>query len=530
MKIKRLACGILAAAVWTGSLIPAFAANDFNDLQSDHWAYASVQELVADGTVKGYEDGGFHPDGTVTRAEFVKMIGKGATVRTEPYSDVDSSHWGYDYIMASGLKTEGNTFLPDQPIKRGEVLELIWSRNGSVQNVSAPSAITKQCTTPAAAAWGYTYGIMIGDDGFNLRLDDPLTRAEAAALIVRGRNYASATPRNFSDTVSDELLRCVLKGSTLFVEKDVTDLSQKITNGELAMAAIRLMYGEDDPAITTYPKKASKCKYGKQWAVIASDYLGVTDYSEEMVNKPATLSHAVAALTMTAVGKAKDEHAVKSDANGYAGVAADGKLKLSLSVAKGSGIEFNADGSLDAGREVTLKDAGIILAQLDSVIGLKRSYKNTIAADEEIQKDLTKYPTNFSEYPVILKNVPTSVYEAPSTEQGYTAEYKMAREFYMAFSDSLSFLGQSVSKNGYKITFTYYPSLVRANSDGYYTLRVYMSVAGSLGNATFKDIFGSQFTGTDAAAHEGFLEVKTATPLNSLTYPPENWIVTQVIL
>ncbi len=41
------------------------------------------------------------------------------------------------------------------------------------------------------------YGIMTGDPDGNLRLDDTITRAEAAKMIVTAQNYASASTRTF---------------------------------------------------------------------------------------------------------------------------------------------------------------------------------------------------------------------------------------------------------------------------------------------------------------------------------------------
>ena len=52
------------------SAVTAFAAS-FNDINEEHWAYASVDQLVNEGTINGYDDGSFRPNGTVTRAEYI---------------------------------------------------------------------------------------------------------------------------------------------------------------------------------------------------------------------------------------------------------------------------------------------------------------------------------------------------------------------------------------------------------------------------------------------------------------------------
>ena len=68
-----------------------FAAAEFPDLASGHWAYSAVRRLVDEGTIGGLPDGTFAPDSSVSRAEFVKMIGKTDKVTTDRYTDVNPS-------------------------------------------------------------------------------------------------------------------------------------------------------------------------------------------------------------------------------------------------------------------------------------------------------------------------------------------------------------------------------------------------------------------------------------------------------
>ncbi|MGN1059960.1 MAG: S-layer homology domain-containing protein, partial [Clostridia bacterium] len=185
----------------------------FSDLAEAHWAYNDIQTLVTDGTVSGYEDGSFRPGGTVTRAEFVKMLGAGPVRRAQDYSDVSSEHWAYDYVMNAGFPEDGsNLFSPNQAITRGLVAELLWNRGGKATDAFAPAIITSQyAKQPQAAAWVYATGLMHGDDGVNLRLDDTLSRAEAAALIIRSRS-AGSVRKLFADSVSPEILKNVYDG------------------------------------------------------------------------------------------------------------------------------------------------------------------------------------------------------------------------------------------------------------------------------------------------------------------------------
>lgn len=181
--MKKIFSAITAAALVLGA--SAYAA-DFSDLPETHWAYSAVSALVKDGTVNGDESGHFNPDAQVTRAEMVKMVGKGTA--TAAYADVDASHWGYDYITTSGVAPDADgNFRPSEPMTRGDVVELLWQRAGSPTGASAPDSVKSQHKNPEAAAWGYESGVMRGYEDGSMMYESGISRAEAAAVIVRSR-------------------------------------------------------------------------------------------------------------------------------------------------------------------------------------------------------------------------------------------------------------------------------------------------------------------------------------------------------
>lgn len=126
----------------------------FNDVSTDRWSYQSIQVLVANGAVSGYEDGNFYPERNVTRAEFVKIISnafdliveeqedKETTESTENtdteeesvvemFSDVAPDSWYFKAVNAAkenGLITGGNNncFNPDALITREEMTTILY--------------------------------------------------------------------------------------------------------------------------------------------------------------------------------------------------------------------------------------------------------------------------------------------------------------------------------------------------------------------------------------------------------------------
>ncbi|MCX7714367.1 MAG: S-layer homology domain-containing protein [Clostridia bacterium] len=201
--MKRITALVVCGFLSVSSLAVFADTASFPDLPPEHWAYGVVMELVNDGTVQGKGDGSFDPTAMVTRAEFVKMVGKGGGFAT--YTDVSPDHWGYDYIVSSGvLPDENGAFRPSEPMTREDATEILWQRAGEPMGLAIFEDMTAQTDNPDAAAWAYTYGIMKGDDTGDLRFKDSISRAEAAAIISRARKIIRASQNGFMNGVFEQ--------------------------------------------------------------------------------------------------------------------------------------------------------------------------------------------------------------------------------------------------------------------------------------------------------------------------------------
>ncbi len=67
---------VLAMAMALGVTASAYAANPFSDVPAGHWAYDSVNKLVAEGVVDGYPDGTYGGDKLMTRYEMAQIVAK----------------------------------------------------------------------------------------------------------------------------------------------------------------------------------------------------------------------------------------------------------------------------------------------------------------------------------------------------------------------------------------------------------------------------------------------------------------------
>ena len=107
-------------------------ANSFSDVDASKWYNTEVSSMANGGYIKGYPDGTFGGEKPITRAEFVAILMRffPESNATCNFSDVSASHWAYRYIAAAtsyGWVTgyPDGSFKPDQPITRAEAVAVI---------------------------------------------------------------------------------------------------------------------------------------------------------------------------------------------------------------------------------------------------------------------------------------------------------------------------------------------------------------------------------------------------------------------
>ena len=483
--MKRLLALVLMISIIA---VPVLAASQFADLADSHWGYKNVEKLVKDGT--------FRPDNTVTRAEFVKMMGMGTERKAEDYSDVAKDHWGYDYIMTSGYETEGTEFIPDKAITRGEAITLLWKRMGSTKGLLAPSAVTAQNPKNTdAVAWAYNFKIMMGDDGLNLRLSDSISRVEAAALFDDGREYS----------------------------KDA-----KITNGELARAMVRFASYEYNLSYALFSDEPSfEGEFGKDVTILANNCLGKEFATEEFADKNATVEDALCAFTYALIKKSNSNLSLGNANNYYKDVTLpSGSIKNAyLTFAYENGVHLNADGTIGSSKEVTHKDLASMFILLDSVCGTQTAYSTVKNADGTAKKYDVKlnlnpatYPANAKDYVCIMDGVDNAVYEKPigkkpEAKATFTM-FSFSREFAEMFSTKVGSLAEHIkSAYGVDAELIMYPNLVWDNGSGF-TLRMKCVINGVPNDNTpvesvFEGTFVTPVTGNMYKGMTFFVELNT---------------------
>ncbi len=114
------------AEYWSGS-------NDFSDVSAGSWYNNAVSTMANAGVINGYDDGTFRPDAPITRAEFaamaVRFYGEVGDYDTDSFNDI-SGTWARNYInrayelgLVGGYDDGG--FHPNANITRAEAIKII---------------------------------------------------------------------------------------------------------------------------------------------------------------------------------------------------------------------------------------------------------------------------------------------------------------------------------------------------------------------------------------------------------------------
>ena len=207
----------LVLAGFVTLLLPLHAFASFPDVSSTHANYDAIAYVQAQEIVSGYPDGTYHPDATINRAEFVKIIvsavSEGGTdcamswlSTGKPFTDVKIEDWFSGYVCEAQWKGlvsgySDKTFRPANTINFVEAAKIvtkafdvpvmtdenIWYK-GYVDALAAKNAIP-------STIWG---------------MDAKLTRGEMAEMIYRlriGESASSSSSASSTDFCRDTFVK-----------------------------------------------------------------------------------------------------------------------------------------------------------------------------------------------------------------------------------------------------------------------------------------------------------------------------------
>lgn len=163
----------------------------YPDVPKEFWAYDAIKTLSENNILKGYDDGTFRPQKSVTRAEFSKMISLALNLSggNASFTDVSDSDWFAKYVFGVAEKgivlgSDGK-FRPNDVITRQDAAVMIFRAYGKAQNASEAFEDDGEISEYAKEAVYSlcSQGIIKGYEGNTFRPLGNLSRAEAASLL-----------------------------------------------------------------------------------------------------------------------------------------------------------------------------------------------------------------------------------------------------------------------------------------------------------------------------------------------------------
>ena len=254
--INKLLPLALTAAMIVPS-VPAMAAP--SDI-AGHWAESVITQWQSKGLIQGYEDGTFKPGNTITRAEFVTLMNNAKGFWSEGsinFSDVKNGSWFYSAVaraVAAGYVKgySDGSFKPNNTITRAEAAMMIANTAKLSANEAGAYRFTDIGSIPAWARGSVgavvAAGYMTGYPDGSFDANASISRAEAVSSLNRmlgGTAYQPTQPTtpttDTTKTTSDDVV-IEDKGTTLknqTVDGNVT-IAKSVGNGDVTLRNVTI--------------------------------------------------------------------------------------------------------------------------------------------------------------------------------------------------------------------------------------------------------------------------------------------------
>lgn len=168
----------------------------FRDVQPTDWYYEAVRQLWQQGILEGAHSDQFAPYAPLPRAVCAVLLHRQAGApQSVPaaFSDVPAGSW---YAQAAGwaqangilMGHPDGRFCPMQAVTREELIVILHRQAGAPAPTAPPPFADQALLSPwarAAAAWGAQHGLLLGDEWARMQPQRPVSRAEAAAILMR---------------------------------------------------------------------------------------------------------------------------------------------------------------------------------------------------------------------------------------------------------------------------------------------------------------------------------------------------------
>ncbi len=170
----------------------------FTDINGDEWYAEAAAYNDLGGIMCGIGNSVFAPNLNMSRAMFAcvlyRLSGSSSAAAVSPFTDVSSSAWysnAVAWAYSRGIITgcPDGSFDPDANVSRQEAAAMLYRFAGSPdcggKDISFADTDSVSNYACSAVSWAASSGIIYGNSDGCFKPNDAITRAEAAAMIMR---------------------------------------------------------------------------------------------------------------------------------------------------------------------------------------------------------------------------------------------------------------------------------------------------------------------------------------------------------
>mgnify|MGYP001851726021 FL=1 len=219
--LKRLSAVLTASALALALSATAFSAVEdtgFSDVAADAWYGEAVMYCRDNGLMNGTSQTTFTPDATMTRAQlcavFYRMAGSPEVSGADAFADTPAGAWYEDAILWAGQNgiMSGYTaasFGPNDPVTRAQIAAILWRYAGQPDSDAAEN-YTDETSIPSwadtAVDWAQASGTITGMADGSFQPNGRATRAQVAVILMRYDSRTAPTPEPPPEAGTDVLV------------------------------------------------------------------------------------------------------------------------------------------------------------------------------------------------------------------------------------------------------------------------------------------------------------------------------------
>ncbi|MBO7149148.1 MAG: S-layer homology domain-containing protein [Clostridia bacterium] len=222
--------------------------NVFDDIADNFWGRDYIDFVTLKGLFNGVSATEFSPNGTMTRAMLVTVLGRlsgeyASRVKDICFTDVNVSAWYAPYVqwaLNKGIIDEGSAFRPDDNATREELADMLYRYAKSEYKGGDVSAVAMSFSDAASVTPAYvdgikfctSNGIISGYEDKSVKPKNSATRTEVSAMIQRFVKYLTHTDAD-AELAYQNAKKYELKGAELRKLIDVRSIRAQVAGDTL---------------------------------------------------------------------------------------------------------------------------------------------------------------------------------------------------------------------------------------------------------------------------------------------------------